>query len=160
VGSNPTRFEHKFTRYGALIKRTNDMTKSLEAENAALKKQVASLKQTLEHQKFKLETSVRQHAFWYDFVSKNYPDNPTVAAAQLLSNQHDMDETRAAEFEEVLGPWLEYKADFDILTDREIERRLKRSRKAVMGNQAFIAAAASWKVAGKPRTKKSKRVLK
>jgi hypothetical protein len=136
------------------------MTKSLEAENAALKKQVESLKQTLEHQKFKLESSVRQHAFWYDFAAKNYPENPTAADAAILKNQRDMDEISVAEFEEVLGPWLDYKADFDILTDREIERRLKRSRKAVMGNQAFIAAAASWKVAGKPRTKKAKRVLK
>jgi hypothetical protein len=136
------------------------MTKSLEAENAALKKQVASLKQTLEHQKFKLETSVRQHAFWYDFVTKNYPENPTVEVAQLLSNQRDMDETRAVEFETVLGPWLDYKDDFDILTDREVARRLKRSRKAVMGNQEFIAAVASWEIAGKPRTKKAKRVVK
>ena len=135
------------------------MTKSLEAENAALKKQVASLKRTLVDRTFKLKTSVRQHAFWYDFVSKNYPDNPTVEAAQLLSNKHDMDETRAAEFETVLGPWLDYKDDFDILTDREIDRRLKRSRKSVLGNQAFIAAVASWEIAGKPRTKKAKRVL-
>ena len=132
------------------------MTKSLQAENDALKKQVASLKRTLVDRTFKLKTSVRQHAFWYDFVSKNYPDNPTVEAAQLLSNQHDMDETRAAEFETVLGPWLDYKDDFDILTDREVARRLKRSRKAVLANQAFVAAAASWETAGKPRTKKQR----
>jgi hypothetical protein len=135
------------------------VTKSLEAENAALKKQVASLKQTLEHQKFKLETSVRQHAFWYEFVAKNYPENPTVEVAQLLSNQRDMDETRAAEFETFLGPWLDYKDDFDILTDREVARRLKRSRKSITANQAFVAAVASWEIAGKPRTKKAKRAL-
>jgi hypothetical protein len=140
-------------------KRTKTMTKSLQAENDALKKQVESLKRTLADRTFKLKTSVRHHAFWYDFVSKNYPDNPTVEAAQLLSNKHDMDETRAVEFETVLGPWLDYKDDFDILTDREVNRRLKRSRKAVLGNQAFITAVASWEIAGKPRTKKSKRFL-
>ena len=136
------------------------MTKSLEAENAALKKQVESLKHSIAHRTFALKHANRQRAFWYDFAAKNYPDNPTVEAAALLKNQRDMDETSVAEFEEVLGPWLDYKADFDILTDREIERRLKRSRKAVLGNQAFIAAVASWKVAGKPRTKKARRVVK
>jgi hypothetical protein len=135
------------------------MTKSLEAENAALKKQVESLKNSIEHYKFKLESSVRQHAFWYEFAAKNYPENPSIRAAAILKNQRDMDETSVAEFETVLGPWLDYKDDFDILTDREIERRLKRSRKAVMGNQAFIAAVASWEIAGKPRTKKAKRVF-
>ena len=135
------------------------MTKSLEAENAALKKQVESLKHSIAKRTFALKHANRQSAFWYDFAAKNYPDNPTVEAAQLLANQRDMDETSVAEFEAVLGPWLEYKADFDILTDREIDRRLKRSRKSVLGNQAFVAAVASWEIAGKPRTKKAKRVL-
>jgi hypothetical protein len=136
------------------------MTKSLEAENAALKKQVESLKHSIGIRTFALNHARRTRDFWYDFAAKNYPEHPTVESAALLKNQRDMDETSVAEFEEVLGPWLDYKADFDILTDREIERRLKRSRKAVLGNQAFIAAAASWKVAGKPRTKKAKRVVK
>ena len=136
------------------------MTKSLEAENAALKKQVESLKNSITIRTFELKHAERQRAFWYEFAAKNYPENPTVEDAAILKNQRDMDETSVAEFETVLGPWLDYKDDFDILTDREVARRLKRSRETVLGNQAFIAAVASWKVAGKPRTKKSKRVLK
>ena len=127
------------------------MTKSLEAENAALKRQVESLKRIVEYRAFDLKYVKRQLKFWYEFAAKNYPENPTVQDAALLENQRDIDETSVAEFEKTLGPWLEYKDDFDILTNREINRRVERSKRAVLGNNSFIAAVASWEIAGKPR---------
>jgi hypothetical protein len=127
------------------------MYKSLKSENAALKKQVQSLKRVLEKREFQLVNTKRQLKFWCEFASKNYPETPTVRAVALLENLHEMNETSVAEFEEALGPWLEYKQDFDILSNREIERRLERSEALALGNKSFIEAVASWRAAGKPR---------
>lgn len=49
--------------------------------------------------------------------------------------------------------WKEYAGDFNSMTDEEIEFELRLSENYVDEHQSWIDAVASWKAAGKPRSK-------
>lgn len=50
--------------------------------------------------------------------------------------------------------WKEYAADFDNMTDEEIEFEVNCSRNLIDENESWLEAVASWEQAGKPRSKK------
>lgn len=47
--------------------------------------------------------------------------------------------------------WKEYAADFDAMTDDEIEFEVRRSEEQLDEAESWLEAVASWKAAGKPR---------
>lgn len=49
--------------------------------------------------------------------------------------------------------WREYAADFDAMSDEEIERESERSRQEVDEHESWLEAVASWEAAGKPRAR-------
>lgn len=50
--------------------------------------------------------------------------------------------------------WREYAADFDAMTDQQIERERREAQDRIDAEQDFIDAIVSWEAAGRPRTKK------
>lgn len=55
-----------------------------------------------------------------------------------------------------MAAWKEYEADFDALTDEEIEDECVQEQNKVNEAESWLEAVASWKAAGKPRNKKTK----
>lgn len=51
--------------------------------------------------------------------------------------------------------WKEYAGDFNSMTDKEIEAEVRRSEDMVAEHEEWLEAVASWKAAGKPRTKET-----
>lgn len=49
--------------------------------------------------------------------------------------------------------WKKYAADFNALTDAEIESESENSRREVEEGEEWLEAVASWQAAGKPRAK-------
>lgn len=49
--------------------------------------------------------------------------------------------------------WKEYEADFNAMTDEEIEFETNCSQNLIDEHTSWVEAVASWKAAGKPRTK-------
>lgn len=47
--------------------------------------------------------------------------------------------------------WKEYAADFDGMSDEEIEEETERCRNEVAEAESWLEAVASWEAAGKPR---------
>lgn len=47
--------------------------------------------------------------------------------------------------------WKQYAADFNAMTDEEIERESEHARWLVDENESWLEAVASWEAAGKPR---------
>jgi hypothetical protein len=47
--------------------------------------------------------------------------------------------------------WKEYEADFNAMTDEQIEREVRISEDALDEAESWLEAVASWKAAGKPR---------
>jgi hypothetical protein len=47
--------------------------------------------------------------------------------------------------------WKQYAADFDALTDEEIESETRSCRDQVDEAESWLEAVASWEAAGKPR---------
>lgn len=50
--------------------------------------------------------------------------------------------------------WKEYAADFDSMTDQEIEQERESAQNLIDENENWTEAVASWIAAGKPRTNK------
>jgi hypothetical protein len=50
--------------------------------------------------------------------------------------------------------WKRYAADFNGMTDEEIEEETERSRREVEEHEDWLEAVASWEAAGKPRNVK------
>ena len=48
--------------------------------------------------------------------------------------------------------WKEFEADFNSLTDEEIERETDDAQSVIDEQTAWVEAVASWKAAGKPRS--------
>jgi len=48
--------------------------------------------------------------------------------------------------------WMEYKGDFNAMTDAEIDSETEQAKTLIDENESWVDAVASWKVAGKPRT--------
>ena len=47
--------------------------------------------------------------------------------------------------------WKEYAADFNALSDTQIEEECKAAQDLIDENESWTEAVASWKAAGKPR---------
>ena len=50
--------------------------------------------------------------------------------------------------------WKKYEADFNAMTDAEIEEERRSSQALVDENEDWLDAVASWEAAGKPRAPK------
>lgn len=50
--------------------------------------------------------------------------------------------------------WKQYVGDFDAMSDEEVEQELGRALNEIDEQESWVEAVASWKAAGKPRTKK------
>lgn len=48
--------------------------------------------------------------------------------------------------------WKEYEADFNAMTDDEVERERASAQALVDEQESWLEAVASWEAAGKPRT--------
>lgn len=48
--------------------------------------------------------------------------------------------------------WKRYAADFDAMSDAQIERESERSRDQLEEAESWLEAVASWEAAGKPRS--------
>lgn len=51
--------------------------------------------------------------------------------------------------------WKEYAADFNALTDEEVEQEVKIEEEKLAEAESWLEAVASWKAAGKPRNKEA-----
>lgn len=51
--------------------------------------------------------------------------------------------------------WKQYAADFDAMTDREINQESERCRYEMEDLESWLEAVASWEAAGKPRGEKA-----
>lgn len=49
--------------------------------------------------------------------------------------------------------WKQYAADFNAMSDEEIEAETERSRREVEEHESWLEAVASWEAAGKPRAR-------
>lgn len=49
--------------------------------------------------------------------------------------------------------WKQYEADFNAMSDEEIEEETDRSRREVEEHENWLEAVASWEAAGKPRAR-------
>ncbi len=47
--------------------------------------------------------------------------------------------------------WKQYAADFNALTDEEVEEERQRAQDLVDEQESWLEAVASWEAAGKPR---------
>lgn len=52
----------------------------------------------------------------------------------------------------IYNAWKEYEADFNAMTDEEIEEDVSRCAAQVDESESWLDAVAFWKAAGKPRT--------
>lgn len=50
--------------------------------------------------------------------------------------------------------WKEYEADFNSMTDDDIERELEYSLNVINEHESWVEAVIAWKQAGKPRENK------
>lgn len=48
--------------------------------------------------------------------------------------------------------WKQYAADFNAMTDEEIEEERRNAQNLVDEQESWLEAVASWEAAGKPRT--------
>lgn len=55
--------------------------------------------------------------------------------------------------EAIANLWKEYEADFNAMTDKEIEREYQRSLDEIDEHESWVEAVDSWRAAGKPRKK-------
>lgn len=55
----------------------------------------------------------------------------------------------------MIEAWKEYAADFNALTDEEIEREVHHAEYELDRAESWLEAVASWKAAGKPRKARS-----
>ncbi len=51
--------------------------------------------------------------------------------------------------------WKQYAADFNAMTDEEIERETRDARNIVDEQESWLEAVAAWEAAGKPRATSS-----
>lgn len=47
--------------------------------------------------------------------------------------------------------WKQFAADFNAMTDEEVEEETQRSRREIDEHESWLEAVASWEAAGKPR---------
>jgi hypothetical protein len=52
--------------------------------------------------------------------------------------------------------WKQYAADFNAMTDAEIEAETDRARSEINELEDWVEAVASWEAAGKPRAEREK----
>lgn len=53
---------------------------------------------------------------------------------------------------EMFEPWRSYAADFNSMTDDQVEEETRRAEDALNKAEEWLEAVAAWKAAGKPRS--------